>query len=259
MLLFALVGGLYLATGFFVGKDLPSWAWALLLALGIAAWATSLRRSSKDAAPSTAATPSQTSPAAVFAVLGHEIYTPISAVKGFAELLRDAERTGLPAAKRREYAELVHASASHLQALVHEMMDAGRLAAGNLALNESDCDLCEIIELALRRHEAEAESRGVTLLASVAEGVAAQADAQRLLRAISGLVANAIRFSPEGSVINVRMLRPDDAGWVLSVTDTGAGLAAEDVQRIFAAHLERELGWRVEVPEPFSAIDLRSL
>jgi signal transduction histidine kinase len=237
MVLFALVGMLFLASEFAFARPLPSVLWLALLGLGLAGWAaTAPAETNAVGAPPASDSQSINDQVGAFALLAHELYTPINAVKGFAELLRDAERNGHSAAHRLDYADQVLASARQLQALVGDMMDAGRLAAGNLALVTQDCDVAEVLEIALRGVEDEATARGVSLVAQVAPGILTVADGPRLLRAMSGLIGNAIAFSPSGSVVNLRMLKADDGGLVVSVTDTGFGMSKAELSRVFAPY-----------------------
>ena len=115
----------------------------------------------------------------------------------------------------------------------HEVLDANRLESGVLQLAEQDCDLAEIIEIVTRaRHDAAGE-RGVTIIARVAEGLLCRGDSNRLRQALSCVVDNAIKFSPTDGIININMLRGPKGQLVMSVTDAGKGISAEDMGRLF--------------------------
>lgn len=253
IVLFGLVTLLLLAAEQVLGHSLPTWLWTALMALGLLAWTVQLTRqkapekesgAEAETAPSpdAAGARSQQDISQAFTIVSHEIGTPINAIVGFSELLRDAEHHNLPAAKRRDYAELILSNARHLQRRVSDMVDAGRLVSGQIILNEQDCDLGEITEIAARNAETEAARGGVTLLAQVANGIVLHGDTQKLLRAISCLIDNAIKFSPHDSYINIKMLGRPGEDVSIAITDTGAGLAPADIERVFAPYRQGSEG-----------------
>jgi signal transduction histidine kinase len=174
--------------------------------------------------------------------VSHEIRTPINAIVGFSELLRDAEKNAAGQKTREGYANLVLENAHHLQTVVNDVLEANRLESGSIALSEQDCDFCEIIEVVIRAHSAEAEIRGITIIAHVASGVTVHGDSGRLKKAVACLVSNAIKFSPSDGIVNVKMLRGLQGELVLSISDAGAGFKPQDLERAFQPFGHMEAG-----------------
>lgn len=255
--LFAMVGLVFLSAEFAFQRPVPSLAWLALLFVALLAGLETARVNSRqsDEAPSTirsAAKPETpeppavkasaqpTGPAVVLSAVSHEIRTPINAIVGFSELLRDAERNASGQKIREEYANLVLNNARQLQNVVNDVLEANRLENSGFALNEQDCDIGEIVEVAARDCSGEAEARGITLIAHVATGIAVHGDTNRLKKAVACLISNAIKFSPSDGMVNINMLRSSTSDLVITITDAGAGLKPQDLERAF---------------QPFSQID----
>jgi signal transduction histidine kinase len=178
----------------------------------------------------------------ILTAASHELRTPINAIVGFAELLRDSERLASGARQRAEYAEVVLENARHLQDIINDVLDANRLQAGTLSLHEQDCDFGEIVEVVVRGAQAEAEVRNVVLVAHVGTGIGLGADAGRLKKAVAALISNAIRHSPSDGIVNLRMQWRRDGAMVLCVTDAGAGLDPSQIERAFAPFSQLDEG-----------------
>ena len=173
------------------------------------------------------------------AIVSHELRTPIHAIVGYADLLARDKDVLNNDKTRREFCESIQGGAYQLQALINDILDATRLERGTLRLVEQDADAAELVESAIRLCRTSAEAAGVSLVGKLVEGVALHVDLARLKQALNNLLTNAIKFSPEGGVVYVEMLR-HGSGLVIEVRDAGAGIAPEDIERLF---------------EPFGQID----
>lgn len=268
-LVFAMVGGLFLTIEFAVARPLPSLCWFLLLVLAILAWLATARAeyvasavSQSDAsltAPATTevpptsipnlhavyARPAATGVVAALNDLAHEIRTPLHAVIGYAELLRDAEYNNTGAKQHTEFARVLHGNARHLQTVIDEVLEIHRILAGNISLNEQECDIAELAELALRESATEAEARNLVLHASLADGLTVKGDTARLKRSIRTILARAIAASPSDGIVNLNLLRAGDGSLVLSVTDASAGLAPTHVLEAQAESLALQIASEV--------------
>lgn len=169
----------------------------------------------------------------VLAAASHELRTPINAIVGFSELLRDAERNNTGRKAREDYATTILDNATLLQQRLNDVLDANRIESGALQLSDQTCDLAEIVEVVTRaRHDAAGE-RGVTIIARVAEGLTCRGDGNRLRQALSCIVDNAIKYSPADGIININMLRGPEGRLVISVTDAGHGLTSDEISKLF--------------------------
>jgi two-component system sensor histidine kinase BaeS len=154
--------------------------------------------------------------------VSHELKTPLTAIRGYAEAVEDG------AVDPREAAATVASEARRLERLVHDLLDLARMNRTDFSVRNSEIDLGEVAEDAVRRYEQQAESFGVELHA-IADGAApAIGDADRVLQVVSNLVENALRLTPPGGEVRVVA-----APGVLRVEDTGPGLAETDAERAF--------------------------
>jgi two-component system OmpR family sensor kinase len=154
--------------------------------------------------------------------VSHELKTPLTAIRGYAEGL---EEGAFPPA---EAAATIREEARRLERLVRDLLELARMSRSEFTVHRQALDLAELAREVVRRHEAEARGCGVELEA-LAEGHApAEGDPDRVLQVLSNLVENAIRSTPPGGRVLVRA----QAG-LLRVEDTGVGLAPEDLPRAF--------------------------
>jgi signal transduction histidine kinase len=154
--------------------------------------------------------------------VSHELKTPLTAIRGYAEAVEDG------AVDPREAAATVTSEARRLERLVRDLLDLARMNRTDFSVHNSEIDLAEVVEDAVRRYEGQAESFGVELHAVTAGAAPAIADADRVLQVVSNLVENALRLTPPGG--EVRLVA---APGVLRVEDTGPGLAEADTERAF--------------------------
>jgi two-component system sensor histidine kinase BaeS len=154
--------------------------------------------------------------------VSHELKTPLTAIRGYAEAVEDG------AFDAREAAATVAVEARRLERLVRDLLDLARMNRTDFSVHNSEVDLGEIAEDAVRRYLQQAEGFGVALSA-VADGPApAIGDADRILQVVSNLVENALRLTPAGG--DVRVVA---APGLLRVEDSGPGLADDDREHAF--------------------------
>jgi two-component system OmpR family sensor kinase len=154
--------------------------------------------------------------------VSHELKTPLTAIRGYAEAVEDG------AVDPREAAATVAAEARRLERLVHDLLDLARMNRTDFSVHNTDIDLAEVAEDAVRRYQQQAESFGVELHAVADTSAPAIGDADRVLQVVSNLVENALRLTPPGGEVRV-VVGPG----VLRVEDTGPGLAEADTERAF--------------------------
>ncbi|HLX33508.1 MAG TPA: HAMP domain-containing sensor histidine kinase [Gaiellaceae bacterium] len=154
--------------------------------------------------------------------VSHELKTPLTAIRGYAEAVEDG------AVDPREAAATVTAEARRLERLVKDLLDLARMNRTDFSVHNSEIDLAEVVEDAVRRYQQQAAGFGVSL-AAVTDGPApAVADADRVLQVVSNLVENALRLTPPGGEVRVVT-----APGVLRVEDTGPGLPQADREQAF--------------------------
>ncbi len=154
--------------------------------------------------------------------VSHELKTPLTAIRGYAEGLEEgAFEPGQAAATIKE-------EGRRLERLVRDLLDLARMNRREFAVRLEDIDLANVAHEAVLRYEQEARAGGVELEA-VADGAApARGDPDRALQVVSNLVENALRSTPRGGSVRVRA----EPG-LIAVEDTGTGLPVEDQPRAF--------------------------
>jgi signal transduction histidine kinase len=177
-----------------------------------------------------------------FATLSHELRSPLTSVREAAHLLRD----GVPGplnAKQTRLVTLVSRSTDRLLRLVNQILELSRLRAGVLPLAREAVDMAQVVGRAVEELRPQAEEAGLILERErIGERFDCLGDEDRLLQVVVNLVANAVRFTPRGGRVAVRLV---DAGGELEVQveDTGVGIPAAALPHIFEswrqAHRDR--------------------
>ncbi len=164
------------------------------------------------------------------ALISHDLRTPLTSIMGYVELALEEGEEKLDA-ERRGYLEIVARSSDRLLRLVDDLLFVARLQTGRLALTTEPVDLGDVVELAVEEARPRADRKGLTLSFLASPSVVVEADRGRLFQLLDNLVGNAIKFTPSGGRVDVRVVESPSGG-VLEVSDTGIGLGT-DTERIF--------------------------
>ena len=161
----------------------------------------------------------------------HELKTPVTSIKGFAETLLSLDDLGPDA---RRFVEIIDRQADQLAALIDDLLDITRLeyAQRREDLDMEEVSISSVIEGAIEFCRHEAGHQSVTIEANVPEDLAAAVEPQLLQRAISNLLDNAIKYGGDGKTVRVSAT-VDGSHVIISVQDEGPGIAAEHLPRIF--------------------------
>lgn len=154
--------------------------------------------------------------------VSHELKTPLTSIRGYAEALE--EEVIAPG----DGARVIEAEAGRLERLVSDLLDLARFGRSGFSVERETVELGIVAREAIERHLPRAHDLGVELSSSIAEDAWAIADQDRVLQATSNLIENALRLTPPGGSVTVAV-----AGGSISVRDTGPGLAQEDIPRAF--------------------------
>ncbi|QYM78124.1 response regulator [Horticoccus luteus] len=174
------------------------------------------------------------------AAMSHEIRTPMNGVLGFTRLLADSPL----APKQREFVDSILTSGGTLLALLNDILDVSKIEAGAIELEKTPWNVRASLHNVLQLFAADAARKHVALRLHIAEDVPPflLADATRVTQIATNLVANAVKFTPQGSV-TVHVTAPLAPGatadgtaqhlLTVAVTDTGIGISSADIGRLF--------------------------
>jgi signal transduction histidine kinase len=171
---------------------------------------------------------------AFLASMSHELRTPLNAVIGFSDVLLE-EMFGPLNERQAEYVRDIRDSGRHLLELINEILDLSKVEAGRMELEPAWLSLPGLLDsgLALVRERAVRQALVVSL--DVGDGVGeVWADEVKLKQVVVNLLTNAVKFTPSGGAVDVRAWAEGDEV-VVTVRDTGVGVAMEDQARIFEA------------------------
>ncbi len=171
---------------------------------------------------------------AFFRNMSHDMRTPINAILSAGQLAR--QHLADPA-RTAGYLEKIEASGRYLLGLINDILEMARMEHGQVSLDQRAFDLGACMEACLGTFRVEAETQGKTLREDVrTDGAQVVGDAFRLQQILNNLLSNAFKFTPAGGTITVSVARPDGdtrANWQFRVADTGIGMSASFLERIF--------------------------
>jgi two-component system cell cycle sensor histidine kinase PleC len=180
---------------------------------------------------------------AFLANMSHELRTPLNAILGFSDII--AQRAMGPDAFDRysEYAADIHSSGTHLLSLINDLLDIAKIEAGKMEIDPRPLEMQAVIEGVVRLMTPRASGRNQTLMMEIMPRLPpVMADERAVRQILINLLANAIKFTPEGGHISVHCHTVTEGGMVLVVADNGPGIAPGKLAHVF---------------EPFSQIDNR--
>jgi signal transduction histidine kinase len=171
----------------------------------------------------------------LLAIVSHDLKNPLAAIKGNSQLLwrRVARMDVDDAEKLTMLLNRIDEAASRMNLLISDLMDFGRLQAGqSLTLQSRPVDLVTLANNVARELQNTTDSHVIRVDAGVAS-LAGMWDGPRIEQVLSNLLANAIKYSPQGGPITVRVYRREDGRAALSVSDQGLGIPPQDLPHIF--------------------------
>jgi len=161
--------------------------------------------------------------------VSHELRTPLTSVLGYLELLRD--NTALPPEVNAQL-RVVQRNALRLQSLVSDLLEVGWVGEGSLRVLYADVDLAASVRDAAEAARPDARKSQVDVRVDVPDELTARVDEQRIRQVLDNLLSNAVKYSSAGGVVTVALHEKADTV-VLEVTDTGMGIAPEELDDVF--------------------------
>ncbi|MGY4478041.1 PAS domain-containing sensor histidine kinase [Bradyrhizobium sp. USDA 3364] len=166
------------------------------------------------------------------ATMSHELRTPLNAIIGFSEMIAQEDVLGLDAPRRKEYAQLINDSGQHLLSVVNGILDMSKMESGNFEISPEPfaprpalLNCCNLVALKAREN-------GVDLVTRVPDDLPiVNGDPRAFKQIVLNLVSNAVKFTERGGKVTVSA-GVEGSRLLLRVSDTGVGIAADDLKRI---------------------------
>jgi signal transduction histidine kinase len=174
--------------------------------------------------------------------MSHELRTPLNGIIGFAEFLVDGKPGGVNP-KQKEYLEDILNSGKHLLQLISDILDLAKLGVGKMELNPTRFSLRRSIEEACAVAEPMAQKKSIEIDVKVAPEIGdVTLDQHKFKQVLYNLLSNAIKFTDDGGEVEIRAESYDTDHVKLVISDTGIGIRAEDIGRLFKDFEQLESG-----------------
>ncbi|NJP07454.1 MAG: response regulator [Chloroflexaceae bacterium] len=172
--------------------------------------------------------------------MSHELRTPLNSIINFTHIIKNGMR-GPVTPEQVAYLDRVTVSGNHLLGLINDILDVSKIEAGRMELYKEPVALAELVQSTLSSAEGLVKEKPVRIHHDIAKGLPViELDRTRIRQILLNLVSNAAKFTHEGS-INVRVW-PEKQDIMISVTDTGIGIAADKFDTIFEAFRQADEG-----------------
>jgi len=165
------------------------------------------------------------------ATMSHELRTPLNGIIGFAEILRNGMFGPLPA-RYSEYAGIILESGQHLLRIINDLLDMARLDAGGYELVEEEVDVAAVVDSCLTLLRGRASAKSIQLRTELNARMHVWADRRALMNVLLNLVSNGIKFTPSGGQVSISTGTDQSGRYVITVRDTGIGMAPELIPRV---------------------------
>jgi two-component system, cell cycle sensor histidine kinase PleC len=171
----------------------------------------------------------------------HELRAPLNAIIGFSSMIENPAVGPIPQQQYGDYARLIQSSGEHLLALINDLLEMSKIEAGRVDLREEPVGLLQTIAEAVDLMSIQARAKSITLEAlelepdgeTIVGELTVKADARALRQILLNLLSNAIKFTPDGGRIAVSVARGVAGEAILRVSDTGIGIPADALERVF--------------------------
>jgi PAS domain S-box-containing protein len=177
-------------------------------------------------------------------LVSHELRTPLTSIIGYVELLRDERAAGLDT---DHFAEVIERNAQRLLRLVGDLLFVSGVQSGKIAMEFQSTDLAEISATTVEEMRPQAQRKHIDLDFYATAAPRLDVDPTRIAQLLGNLISNAVKFTPPGGRIEVRLGREADNA-VLTVSDTGTGIPAADRELIFERFFRTALATQQAIP-----------
>jgi two-component system cell cycle sensor histidine kinase PleC len=168
--------------------------------------------------------------------MSHELRTPLNAILGFSDLMRGEMLGPIGNEAYKSYLDDIHASGQHLLRIINDILDLSRIEAGKRALREELTSLTEVAREACSLLDLKARQKSIRISENFEDSLPKIViDEQAMRQVILNLVSNALKFTPEGGEVTVKVGRTHSGGQYISVRDNGPGIPEKELPVVLSA------------------------
>jgi CheY-like chemotaxis protein len=168
--------------------------------------------------------------------MSHEIRTPLNAIEGFSRVIVETDSQE----DRMKFFEIIESNNNRLMSLVNEILDLSRVESGEIVMKKSNTDLNELCDGIKNIFKFRCPDTLKLIWNKPTMAVAFNTDANRLTQVFSNLISNSLKHTPSGSITYGYRLTDDGANIEFFVSDTGSGIAPNDLEHIFETYVSRD-------------------
>jgi len=172
--------------------------------------------------------------------MSHELRTPLNAILGFSQLMnRDSSLAG----EHKKLIDIINRSGEHLLQLINDILEMSKIEAGRITFYENSFDLHSLLNTIKSMFKLKAESKGLQLILEIKNDVPQyiKTDESKLRQVVINLLSNGIKFTEQGSV-TLSVSKNQENHLIFSIADTGAGIAPNELDKLFQAFVQTETG-----------------
>jgi len=165
--------------------------------------------------------------------VSHELRTPLNAIIGFSEMIKLEVFGKIGDERYLSYVRDINSSGEHLLELINDILDISRIEAGKLELKRAQLNIRDTIQSGITLIQPMVKEKNIDLAVAVSEDLTQIfADGQRVQQIVINLLTNAVKFTDHGGRVSISAGHDADGNMVLTVSDTGIGIAAEDLEKV---------------------------
>ncbi|MGI9367159.1 MAG: sensor histidine kinase [Rhizobiaceae bacterium] len=170
------------------------------------------------------------------ATMSHELRTPLNAILGFSEVMANEVMGPIDNPHYKEYLSDIHRSGTHLLKLINEILDLSRVEAGRYDLNQEATNLAHLAEESQQMIKLKAAKKNVSIVMQIQPDLPELwADARAVRQVILNLLSNALKFTPSGGTIWLKVGWTAGGGQYVSIKDTGPGIPEEEIPIVLSS------------------------
>jgi two-component system cell cycle sensor histidine kinase PleC len=168
--------------------------------------------------------------------MSHELRTPLNAILGFSEVMTSEVFGPHASSAYREYAQDIHDSGQHLLNVINEILDLSRIEAGRYELNEEAVLLAHVVDDCRHMLNLRAKAKNQTVKDAIDPTLPRLwADERAVRQVVLNILSNAIKFTPQGGEITIKVGRTSSGGQYVSIKDSGPGIPEDEIPIVMSS------------------------